>query len=85
MRSTVILYAKSTSIAFTAVAALFLLVSQGCAVTHLKHCRFQLSLSDPAKDRLVCADHEPIATPDVDPVVRACVFERSSELRKANP
>lgn len=46
----------------------------GCTTTQLTDCVVDVSKSDPAKDRLRCKDHEPIAIPRMDPALRQCVL-----------
>lgn len=46
----------------------------GCSVVDLEACKLQVSRSDAARDRLVCANHDPIRVPRLDPVLRACVL-----------
>lgn len=46
----------------------------GCSVVDLEACKLQVSRSDAARDRLVCANHEPIRVPRLDPILRACVL-----------
>lgn len=46
----------------------------GCSVVDLEACKLQVSRSDAARDRLVCAHHDPIRVPRLDPVLRACVL-----------
>lgn len=47
----------------------------GCATTQLHGCTIQVSRSDPARDALVCTDHDPIALRNIDPALRAKLLE----------
>jgi len=67
--------AKARAAAKVAKVAAVLLVVAGCNVTALRDCEIDVSKSDPSKDRIRCADHEPIKAPRMDPVLRKCVLE----------
>ena len=51
-----------------------LLTIGSCATTTLEACTLEISRSDPARDRLVCQGHAPIALRNVDPALRAAIL-----------
>ena len=62
-------------LALMAVAGFMgLLIAASCATTTLEACTLEISRSDPARDRLVCQGHAPIALRNVDPALRAAIL-----------
>lgn len=54
---------------------LVLALSVGCATTKLDGCTIDVSRSDPARDVLTCANHEPIQLPNLNPKLRALILQ----------